>query len=103
MDDINKELLLEILGTLTKLRNDYPYTLLLYVLTPEQLMKVLDVLQGSTITFPTRKELLELVTFSIAKKYESYDLVPKEILNGLTRKRYNELDSAIQSTCESNK
>jgi predicted component of type VI protein secretion system len=96
--EISKELLLEILSTLTKLRKRFPYTLLLYVLTPEQLMRVLDVMQGATITFPTKQELLELVTFAIAKKYKSYDKVPKEVLNGLTRKRYNELDAAIQQS-----
>lgn len=93
---IDKTVLLEVLTTLTKLRKDYPYTLLLYVMQPDQLMKVLDVFQGSTITFPTKEELLELVTFSIVKKYESYDKVPKEVLNGLTRKRYNELDATIR-------
>ena len=98
MDKISKELLLDILGTLTKLRKDFPYTLLLYVLSPEELMKVLDIMQGSTIKFPTREELLELVTFSISQKYGSYEDTPKEVLNGLTRKRYNELTESIQNS-----
>ena len=95
MGDINKELLLEILGTLTKLRKDYPYTLLLHILEPNQVMKFLDMFQGTTITIPTQQELLECVTFSMCQKYGGWDKTPKEALNGLTKKRYNELLSAI--------
>lgn len=93
-DDINKELLLEILGTLTKLRKDFPYTLLLYVLQPGQVMKFLDIFAGSTVTFPTPQELLECVTFAMVQKYGGYDKTPKEVLNGLSKKRYLELLSA---------
>lgn len=96
MGQVNKELLLDILATLTKLRKEFPYTLLLYALQPNDLMRVLDVMQGATITFPTREELLELVSFSASQKYDSYETTPKEVLNGLTRKRYNELVNAIQ-------
>lgn len=97
MDDISKDLLLEILGTLTKLRKDFPYTLLLFALKPDDLMKLLDVMQGATITFPTKNQLLELVTFAIVKKYGSYDKAPAEVKNGLTRKRYNQLDAAVRN------
>lgn len=98
MDDItsiNKELLLEILGTLTKLRKDFPYTMLLYVLSPDTLMRFLDVFSGTTVTFPTQKELLECITFAITQKYGGYDNTPKEVLNGLTKRRYTELLSAF--------
>ncbi len=88
---INKELLLSILETLTKLRKDFPYTMLLYVLDPNTTMKFLDIFAGTTVTFPTQAELLECVTFAIVEKYGGYDEAPKEVLNGLTRKRYNEL------------
>lgn len=97
MDDINKELLLEILGTLTKLRTAFPYTMLLYVLQPKDLMKLLDVFAGTTITFPTKDELMECITFSIVQKYGGYEQTPREVLNGLTKKRYLELLSAIDS------
>ena len=93
--EINKELLLDILETITKLRKDFPYTLLLYVLTPSQSMRFLDIFAGTTVTFPTQTELLECFTFAIVQKYGGYDLAPKEVLNGLTRKRYNELLSAV--------
>lgn len=94
-ENINKELLLEVLGTLTKLRKEFPYTLLLYILEPSQAMKFLDIFAGTTVTFPTQQELLECVTFSIVQKYGGYDKTPKEVLNGLTKRRYNELLSAI--------
>ena len=91
IEPINKELLLDILGTLTKLRKDFPYTMLLYVLDPSTTMKFLDIFAGTTVPFPTRQELLECVTFAITQKYGGYDNTPKEVLNGLTKKRYNEL------------
>lgn len=93
--EINKELLLDILETITKLRKDFPYTLLLYVLTPNQAMRFLDIFAGTTVTFPTQTELLECFTFAITQKYGGYDLTPKEVLGGLTRKRYNEFLSAV--------
>lgn len=93
--EINKELLLDILGTVTKLREDFPYTLLLYILSPSQAMKFLDIFAGVTVTFPTRDELLECFTFAITQKYGGYDQTPKEILGGLSRKRYNEMLDAI--------
>ena len=89
--DVNKELLLEVLGNLTKLRKDFPYTLLLYVLDPSQLTKFLDIFAGTTVTFPTQQELMECISFSIVQKYGGFDKAPKEILNGLTKRRYNEL------------
>ena len=89
--DVSKELLLEILGNLTKLRKDFPYTLLLYVLDPSQLTKFLDIFAGTTVTFPTQQELMECISFSIVQKYGGFDKAPKEILNGLTKRRYNEL------------
>lgn len=94
--EINKELLLEILGNLTKLRKDFPYTLLLYALEPQQLTKFLDVFAGTTVTFPTQQELMECITFSIIQKYGGYEKTPKEILNGLTKKRYRELLAAFE-------
>lgn len=96
--DINKELLLDILETLTKLRKDFPYTLLLYVLEPDQLMKLLDVFAGTTVTFPTKQELLECITFSIIQKYGGWDKTPVEILSGISKKRYAELLKAYQTT-----
>lgn len=96
-DDINKELLLEILGTLTKIRKGFPYTLLLYVLQPAQVMHFLDIFQGSTVTFPTAQELMECVTFAIVQRYGGYDKAPKEALNGLTKRRYLELLSSYNS------
>lgn len=96
MGQLNKELLLDLLSTLTKLRKDFPYALLLYALQPADLMRLLDVMQGATITFPTQGELLELVSFAATQKYGSYEATPKEVLNGLTKKRYNELVAAIQ-------
>ena len=93
--EINKELLLDILETVTKLRKDFPYTLLLYVLSPSQTMKFLDIFAGTTVTFPTQAELLECFAFAITQKYGGYDLTPKEVLGGLTRKRYNELLAAV--------
>lgn len=92
---INKELLLDILGTYSKLRTDFPYTLLLYVLEPKQVMKLLDVFAGTTVTFPTQSELLECITFSIIQKYGGWEAAPKEVLSGITRKRYNELLRAV--------
>ena len=92
--EINKELLLDVLKTLTKLRKDLPYTMLLYVLDPKITMKFLDIFAGTTVTFPTQAELLECVTFAIVEKYGGYDETPKEVLNGLSRKRYNELRRA---------
>ncbi|MCM1323000.1 MAG: hypothetical protein NC218_02340 [Acetobacter sp.] len=88
---VNKELLLDVLGTLTKLRKDFPYTMLLYVLDPQTVTKFLDVFAGTTVTFPTQQELLECVTFAIVQKYGGFDNAPKEVLNGLTKKRYTEL------------
>ena len=93
--EINKELLLEVLGTVTKLRKDFPYTLLLYVLSPEQTMRFLDIFAGTTVTFPTQEELLSCFSFAIAQKYGGYDLAPKEVLGGLTRKQYNDFLSAV--------
>ena len=92
---INKELLLDVLGTLTKLKKDFPYTMLLYVLDPKQIMRLLDIFEGTTVTFPTKEELLQCVTFAITQKYGGYDETPKEVLNGLTKRRYAELLSAI--------
>ena len=89
--EINKELLLDVLKTLTKLRKDLPYTMLLYALDPKTVMKFLDIFAGTTVTFPTQAELLECVTFAVVEKYGGYDEAPKEVLNGLSRKRYNEL------------
>lgn len=93
-EEINKELLLEILETLTKIRKDFPYTILLHVLPQSQVMKLLDIFQGTTVTFPTQKELMDCVTFAITVKYGGYDQTPKELLNGFTRTRYKELLSA---------
>lgn len=98
MGDVSKQLLLEILSTLTKLRKDFPYTLLLYVMEPDTLMRVIDIMQGATITFPTKEELLELISFSAAYKYGSYEEVPKEVLGGLTKKRYNQLLESLQES-----
>ena len=93
---INKELLLDILETLSKLRKGFPYTMLLYVLPPDEVMKVLDIFAGTTVTFPTQQEFLECATFAIARQYDDFDKVPKEILNGLTKRRYKELLAAIE-------
>ena len=90
-ENISKELLLEILGNLSKLRKDFPYTLLLHILSVKETMDFLDIFSGCTVTFPTAKELMEVVTFSIVKKYGEYERIPPEVLNGLTKKRYREL------------
>lgn len=90
-EKINKELLLEVLGNLSKLRKDFPYTLLLQFLTVNQAMDFLDIFSGCTVTFPTAAELMECVTFSVVKKYGDYEKIPPEVLNGLTKKRYREL------------
>lgn len=88
---ISKELLLEVLGNLAKLRKDFPYTLLLQTMDVKQAMDFLDIFSGCIVEFPKPSELMECVTFSIVKKYGDYDKIPQGVLNGLTRKRYNEL------------
>lgn len=95
-EHISKELLLDILGNYTKLRKAYPYTILLYALPPEEVMKLLDVCQGTTITFPTKKELLECISFSIVQKYGSYETTPQEVRGDLTKRRYVEMLRAIE-------
>lgn len=95
-DEISKEVLLQVLGTLAELRKKFPYTLLLHVLTVEQVMQFLDIFAGTTVTFPTQSELLECVTFSIVRKYDSYEVAPKEVVGGLTKQRYVELLRAIE-------
>lgn len=97
-NEISKELLLDVLETLTKMRRAFPYTVLLYALEPKQVMTLLDVCQGTTITFPTQEELMRCVTFTLVQKYGSYDATPKELLNGLTRKQYNDILQAINSS-----
>lgn len=96
-ENISKEILLEVLGTLSQLRKNFPYTLLLHILSVEQALAFLDVFAGTEVKFPTQQELLECVTFSIIQKYGSYERAPKEIINGLSKRRYNELLQAIDS------
>ena len=93
---LNKELLLEVLGNLAKLRKAFPYTLLLYALSPKDVFNLLDIFQGTTITFPTKEELMDCVTFSIVQKYGGYDKTPKEVLNGLTKRKYKQMLAAIE-------
>ena len=100
LEGASKELLLELLGTLTKLRKNFPYTLLLYALNPKDLLELLDVMQGTTITFPTKQELLAVIGFAVSQKYGSYEATPKEVLNGLTKKQYNEFCRAMSDTDE---
>ena len=96
--EVNKEVLLEVLGTLSALRKDFPYTLLLHVLTPEQVMSFLDVFGGTKVEFPTYQELLECVTFSVVRKYENFERAPKELTNGLSKSRYTELLRKLEPT-----
>ncbi len=94
-NEISKELLLELLGTLSKLRKDFPFTLLLHVLSAEDTMKLLEIFAGTNVTFPTQKELLECISFCIVHKYGEYEKAPKEITSGISKRRYNELLEAL--------
>lgn len=98
-NSINKEILIGVLEKLYKSTKAYPYSALAYILKPEDLLNFLDYFGGTTLEIPTKEDFIKLVQTclvdAIGGDYDLAKAANPEMLNGLSRVRYDKISKRI--------
>lgn len=104
---INKQTLISVMETLYRIKGNFPYSALAFVLEPKDLFKFLDVFGGTTFEVPTKVEFIALVQTCLVKAMEPNILIQfkdkinndfsvleiaktinPEVLRGLSKQQY---------------
>lgn len=97
---VNKELLIKLLEKLYKAKENYPYSVLAFILKPNDLLNLLEYFGGTTIIVPTKEEFTLLVQTCLVDAIGDYDLAKSanpEMIAGLTKVKYDKFSKKLNS------